>query len=616
MRNLRLSIPGLFAVAVLALGVARCGSGERPTFRARAVTPLAAGMTRVIVGFHAGGKAEVKSALQGMRGRIHHELDHLDAIAVTVAAGDVDRVRAHGKVAYVEEDAPRFAMGQSVPYGIDAVQARDVWDANRDGVIDSGAATGAGKLICIIDSGLHASHEDFAGVTVSGTNLPGTGDWNYDDCGHGTHVAGTIVAANNTLGVVGVSPGVALHIVKVFTGEACDWTYTSTLANALAACNAAGANIVSMSLGGGTQSQTEKKAMQSAYDAGRLLIAAAGNAGTTATSYPAGYTSVVSVAAVDSNNVVADFSQKNADVELAGPGVAVLSSVSFQENNSATVGGTTYAATHIEFSARGAATGDLVSGGLCDAVGAWSGKIVLCQRGTISFYDKVHNAELGGAAAAIIYNNVSGGFSGTLGDGNTSAIVGLAVSMEDGQAMLGQLGLSTTVSAERIVPANGYESWSGTSMATPHVSAVAALVWSKYPSLTNATIRNALTSTALDLGAAGRDTSYGYGLVRAKAAIDSLAGGGGGDTTPPVITNVTSVKTNARRGNFEIRWTTNEPSDSTVQFVGGSTYTNATLVTSHVMAFRGTKGATYQYYVKSKDAAGNEATAGPFTHVN
>ncbi|MGB4596004.1 MAG: S8 family serine peptidase [Anaerolineaceae bacterium] len=77
-------------------------------------------------------------------------------------------------------------------------------------------------------------------------------------------------------------------------------------------------------------------------------------------------------------------------------------------------------------------------------------------------------------------------------------------------------------------PASGYEAWDGTSMATPHVSAVAALVWSANLAWTNTQIRQALTATAQDLGTTGRDVYYGYGLVQAKAALDYL----GGSTTP------------------------------------------------------------------------------------
>lgn len=83
-----------------------------------------------------------------------------------------------------------------------------------------------------------------------------------------------------------------------------------------------------MSLGGGRASATEEAAIDTLYNTnGVLLIAAAGNAGTTAVSYPAGYANVVSVAAVDSSNAKASFSQVNADVELAAPGVNVYSTV-------------------------------------------------------------------------------------------------------------------------------------------------------------------------------------------------------------------------------------------------------------------------------------------------
>ncbi len=92
-----------------------------------------------------------------------------------------------------------------------------------------------------------------------------------------------------------------------------------------------------------------------------------------------------------------------------------------------------------------------------------------------------------------------------------------------------RLGQTATVSSSFTQPASGYEYYDGTSMATPHVSAVAALVWSAAPNKTNVEIREALTTTALDLGAAGRDVYYGYGLVQAKAAVDFLVG-----TTPPI----------------------------------------------------------------------------------
>jgi hypothetical protein len=347
-------------------------------------------------------------------------------------------------------------------------------------------------------------------------------------------VGGTIAAENNSFGVVGVTPGtVNLYIVKFFADDG-NATYASNLVDALTRCRNAGANVVSMSLGGSRSVRTEKTAFANAYTAGVLSIAAAGNDGVSSYSYPASYDSVMSVAAIDSNKVVADFSQFNTQVEIAAPGVAVLSTLPYLETNRATVDGVDYAGGHIEFSARGTASGALVDGGLCTAAGSWSGKVVLCQRGDISFYDKVHNVQLGGGAAAIIYNNEPGDFLGTLGEGYSSTIIGISLSQETGQFLVAnKLGLTATVFSQVEQPASGYEAWDGTSMATPHVSAVAALVWSYDTSLTNAEIRNALTATAQDLGASGRDVYYGYGLVQARAALEYLGYGG---TTPPVNT--------------------------------------------------------------------------------
>ncbi len=89
------------------------------------------------------------------------------------------------------------------------------------------------------------------------------------------------------------------------------------------------------------------------------------------------------------------------------------------------------------------------------------------------------------------------------------------------------------VAVKSTIPGNKYATWSGTSMATPHVAGVAALVWSHYPDCSGEEIRAALNATALDKGAAGRDTKYGYGIVQAKAAFDSLVDGCEGTTPPP-----------------------------------------------------------------------------------
>ena len=282
-----------------------------------------------------------------------------------------------------------------------------------------------------------------------------------------------------------------------------------------------------MSLGGSGKSSFESSAFQKAYDEGILPVAAAGNGGNTSTSYPAGYASVVSVAAIDRNKAHAGFSQRNADVEIAAPGVEVLSTVPWA-TPSVTVGSNVDSGGLIEGAALKTVTGTLVSGGLCDSVGAWQGRIVLCQRGVIGLAAKVANVQSGGGVGVVIFNNVSGYFSGTLGAGVTSVLPTISLRMEDGQKLLANsLNASATLNTVRHVPGTGYEWWNGTSMATPHVSAVAALLWSQRPTATNAEIRNAINTSALDLGTAGRDTSFGYGLVQAKDALAALLGSSG-----------------------------------------------------------------------------------------
>ncbi len=536
----RIVLPvSLALIAVLVMGV---------IFATPAQTAQADGKVRVMVQFQPGARGAVENALNAIGAEFHYTFEELDTFVISIPAPALDGISRNPNVLLIEEDAPRFPISieksgaaarekvtltnQVVPFGVDMVQARDVWDANRDGSVDAGAPTAASRTLCIIDSGLYTSHEDFQGLTVQGGYTTISGGWATDGLGHGSHVAGTIAAMNNALGVVGVTPGtVNLYIVRVF-GDDGAWAYSSTLIDAANHCASAGANIISMSLGGSRSNVTERRGFDSLYAQGILSIAAAGNEGTTAYSYPASYSSVVSVAAIDENMAVADFSQKNDQVELAAPGVAVLSTVPYIDNSTISVDGVTYAGAHIEYAARGSVSGALADGGLCTATGSWAGKVVLCQRGDISFYDKVMNVQNSGGAAAIIYNNVPGGFIGTLGEGYSSQIVAISLSQEDGQYLAAnKLGSLGTVTSTLTQPASGYEYYDGTSMATPHVSAVAALVWSADTTKTNVEIRNLLASTAYDLGAAGRDTSYGYGLVQAYDAVQALGG-----TVPPTGT--------------------------------------------------------------------------------
>nr|WP_126764232.1 S8 family serine peptidase [Pseudidiomarina halophila]RUO52111.1 peptidase S8 [Pseudidiomarina halophila] len=507
---------GSFAVAALALAVSS------------AVAHAGNDKERVIIQFKPGSQANVEKAVARAGGNKHVDLAKFDAMAVSVPAAALNGLRNNPNVVLVEEDSPRQLLSSQyepgAPYGIAQVQA--------DLVSDAGAGN---RKVCIIDSGYDLGHPDLQTSGVTGRFDSGSGNWYTDENGHGTHVAGTIAALANGDGVIGVLPNgnLNLHIVKVFSASG--WSYSSSLIAAADQCATEGAQVINMSLGGSRANRTEERAFSQLNDAGVLSIAAAGNDGNTRHSYPASYDAVVSVAAIDSTETVAAFSQQTDQVELAGPGVAVLSSVprGTGEKVAVTVAGTGYDANGMDGSARTEVTGNLADCGIGDqACAGATGAVCLIERGTISFTEKVQACEAGGGVGAIVYNNEPGPLLGTLGEYSAS-IPAVGISDTDGAALLSQLGASTTVS----VVDSDWAFFDGTSMATPHVAGVAALVWSHHTSCTNNEIRAALQASAKDLGAAGRDNAYGYGLVQTKAAVDYLttygcAGSGntGGDT--------------------------------------------------------------------------------------
>ena len=194
----------------------------------------------------------------------------------------------------------------------------------------------------------------------------------------------------------------------------------------------------------------------------------------------------------------------------------------------------------------------MVNGGRCLSAGSWAGRVVPCERGDIAFVDKVNAVKAGGGVAAVIYNNVPGGFTGTLGTGVTSTIPAISMSRADGQGLVANsLSQSANVGTIAETNASGYAYLDGTSMASPHAAGAAAIIWSANPSATNLQVRNAMTSTALDLGAAGRDNYYGNGLVQTFDATEALLGGGG---TAPVAapSGLTATSNGTVRGSRSI----------------------------------------------------------------
>jgi serine protease len=126
---------------------------------------------------------------------------------------------------------------------------------------------------------------------------------------------------DNEQGVLGVFPGVPdIKVVRVFSGSSCGWTYTSGVVGAVQKCIDSGAKIVTMSLGcDNCYSSASDTSYQGFTNDGILLIAAAGNSGNSAYSYPASYSSVMSVGAINSSESIVSFSQYNNQVDIAAP---------------------------------------------------------------------------------------------------------------------------------------------------------------------------------------------------------------------------------------------------------------------------------------------------------
>lgn len=521
-----------------------------------AATIVALGMAahadqeRVIVTFKEGKGPSVKAIAAKAGGDIKVELSNQNAFAVEMPAAAINGLRNNPNVELIEQDLKRFPMAiyeddvgdpttqQLTPYAIYQSQADQL-------------SLQSGQKVCVIDSGIAGAdgetggkNNDFDWSVITGTNDSGTGDWFRDGGPHGTHVAGTVGAEDNGFGVVGMAPGVPMHIIKVF--NASGWGYSSDLAHAAEKCTEGGANIITMSLGGGGANSTEENAFIDFTNNGGLVLAAAGNDGNTARSYPAGYKSVMMIGANDGDNNIADFSQfpdctvgsggsaETDDghcVEVTAGGVTTLSTYPSggATLSSATIDGTGIASTGMEN--HGDASGDTYYMGLGDSTDAGAnGKVCVIDRGDISFQDKTANCENSGGIGAIIVNNEAGLFSGTLGSPNPTTIPVVGAALEDRDAILA--ASTATVS----VGPSDYGYMSGTSMATPGVAGVAALVWSHFPSCTGTEIRDALKATADDQGAAGRDDYFGYGIVKAKNAYDYLTANGcsGGpvDTAP------------------------------------------------------------------------------------
>lgn len=420
---------------------------------------------------------------------VNHEFDTIPAISATVTNADLYQLVKDPNIAYVERNVPVYVTGDfkttAVPadqnqWNFQAVQPTKMWDEGY---------TGAGVKVAVIDTGIFAHSE----LSIAGgiSTVDYTTSYS-DDNGHGTHVAGIIAAKNNGTGITGVAPDVQLYAVKAIKEnregnlqdvlEGLEWSIENDM------------DIINISLGMDTDSEVLHEMMDRAYNAGIVIVGSAGNSqkdadgnlistSTYTVNYPAKYDSVIAVAAVNNANVRGDFSSVGPEVEVAAPGVDVIS-------------------TYVKSDGTG-----------------------------------------------------------------------------------------------------GYAKANGTSQAAPHVAGMIALLMQEYPSMTNAQLREEVRKYAVDLGAPGRDTEYGFGSLTFNK-----------DVAPPA--NVTNVQVTGKTENsISLSWT--NPTDS--DFATNNIYANDVKVgTTADESFTVNAlqpNTSYTISVKSVDAGGNESTGATVTET-
>jgi subtilisin family serine protease len=281
-------------------------------------------------------------------------------------------------------------------WGMAAIGVEDAWPLG----------SGAGIVVAVVDSGVDMFHPDLASKLVGGYDVANGDSWPQDNNGHGTHVAGIVGAVTgNGIGVAGVGWDTRIMPVKVLDDEGRASAYE--VATAIERAVDGGARIINLSLGSAYRSDLLESATTYAYARGVLVIASAGNSADEGNpvTYPAANPNVLAVGATTPDGRRATFSEYGWFVDLAAPGVEILS----------------------------------------------------------TFWDAAYGSD--------------------------------------------------------------YAFGSGTSQAAPFVSGLASLVWSRNPALTNDQVAGILMGTATDLGPAGRDDQFGYGLINARAAVRATAAG-------------------------------------------------------------------------------------------
>jgi aqualysin 1 len=328
---MHMRLPAL--VAVLALAALASGPAHARTEQGAAV--------RYIVVLKTGVDANAVAAAHARRYGVSADLVYQHALkgyAAVIPNDRVAEVRLDENVAYLEADGVAEATAQTLPWGINRIDA-DISST----FAGNGSGTVSNVNVYVIDTGVDAGHPDLN--VVNHVNF--AGGRNTDCNGHGSHVAGIIAAKDDAQAVVGVAPGAPVTGVKVLgcrgSGQ---WSWVIAGIDWVTA-NAQKPAITNMSLGGGANSAVDNAVRNSAAS-GVLYSLAAGNDGANACNQSparAGTTNgVVTVAATDSSDAEASWSNFGSCVDIWAPGVSILST--WKGGGTKTISGTSMASPH------------------------------------------------------------------------------------------------------------------------------------------------------------------------------------------------------------------------------------------------------------------------------
>lgn len=476
---------------------------------------------------------------QNIPGKIEKSLPQLNTFIVdTNNPADLERLKSSPGVAYVEKEyfhpaPPVVSSGVELanidmikpgaPWGINAVKAPQAWALSNKG---------EGIRVLVLDSGMNARHPSLAPNFEKGRNFTGDGDVTdfSDRTGHGTHVGGTIAAADDGEGFSGVAPKATLLAGKVCEDGGCS---NVAIVAAISWGIDQGVDVMNLSLGSsGNGSPAERAALLRADQAGISVVAATGNYGVNEVLFPASASTVIGVGAVDKNLNHAVFSQYGPEVAVVAPGVQIVSTIPVgsgtvstvtlnQDSASQSLQAYHLKGTAVPFSELTKAVVDCGLGSPAD----FSGKdvkdkhVLVTVNGTTPIEEQIRNAMRAGASSVIVANNKPGLIDTRLFEkDNVLFAVGLLVDQASGEKIRSAITTSPNTKVSLKSDLASYKETFGTSMASPHVAGVVALVKAANKNIKPSQMKSLIMQTATPISP-NPDNRFGKGLVNAEAAV-------------------------------------------------------------------------------------------------